>query len=116
MLCRHPRQAFHAAAVADPFNSSGCVRLGEGVVIWFRKDLAEVPFCNSEAPLERRHCLKDLVKLLGLNRAALEGVGVRTHTTLTLAMSCSVAKWIHFTLSGIILPTAKLKVYTSWGL
>ena len=27
-----------------------------------------------------------------------------------------VAEWIHFTLSGIILPTLKLKVYTFWGL
>ena len=27
-----------------------------------------------------------------------------------------VAKWMHFTLFGIILPTIKLKVYTCWGL
>ena len=27
-----------------------------------------------------------------------------------------VAEWIRFTLFGIILPTIKLKVYTSWGL
>ena len=27
-----------------------------------------------------------------------------------------VAEWIHFAHFGILLPTAKLKVYTFWGL
>ena len=46
-----------------------------------------------------------------LSVPAAEGAGFGARVSGFL-----VAEWIHFTLSGIILPTLKLKVYTFGGL